>query len=110
MEGSSQIAGFYNSSQPQASAGLDLASLSLCNNLVLSRGTFGTWASVLSGAVRITPKHSQTADPFLVRNQVPIFDFSQRWLSQEARDELGEVCPECLRRHPAGSDLTRGEL
>ena len=30
-----QLAGFYNTSQPQASAGLDLASLSLCNHLGL---------------------------------------------------------------------------
>ena len=64
------------------SAGVDLALLSLCNHLVLSRGTFGAWASFLSGAARILPKHftpgQGLADPFALKHQVPLFDMSQR--------------------------------
>ena len=64
------------------SAGVDLALLSLCNHLVLSRGTFGAWASFLSGAARILPKHftpgQGLANPFALKHQVPLFDMSQR--------------------------------
>ena len=82
------------------SAGADLAILSLCNHLVLSRGTFGAWASFLSGdnhilndrmwnmlllishvsgSHRIVPKHfDANLNPFLASNQVPLFDLSQR--------------------------------
>ena len=64
------------------SAGLDMAVLTLCNHLVLSRGTFGLWSSILSGASRILPKHfyhrTMKGRPFEQRNQVPIFDLSHR--------------------------------
>ena len=94
---------FSNSSQWR-SAGLDLAALSLCDYLVLSRGTFGLWSSILSGAVRITPKHRTVAgDPLLLNNQVPLIDFSHNWMSLQTRTELGSVCPQCLQRLPAGS-------
>ena len=94
---------FSNSSQWR-SAGLDLAALSLCDYLVLSRGTFGLWSSILSGAVRITPKHRTAAgDPLLLNNQVPLIDFSHSWMSSQTRTELGSVCPQCLQRLPAGS-------
>ena len=54
----------------------------------LHRGTFGLWASVLSGRTRILPKHFQPqmkGKPFDLRNQVPIFDLSHNWMSEDIR-------------------------
>ena len=81
---------------PENSAGADMAILSLCNHLVLSRGTFGAWASFLSGETqphlilsynfdpgshRIVPKHfDANVNPFLPTNQVPLLDLSQRYI------------------------------
>ena len=48
--------GFYNQTQ-QDSAGLDMAVLSSCHHMVLSRGTFGLWGNILSGSSRVLPKH-----------------------------------------------------
>ena len=42
---------------PENSAGADMAILSLCNHLVLSRGTFGAWASFLSGETQAQTKN-----------------------------------------------------
>ena len=52
------------------------------------RGTFGLWASVLSGKTRILPKHflpQMKGKPFDMRNQAPIFDLSHNWMSEEIR-------------------------
>ena len=102
--------GFYNTSC-QVSAGLDMAVLSLCNHLVLSRGTFGLWSSVLSGSTRIMPKHflpDLKGKPLEVRNQVPLFDLSHRWMPEDVRFDLREHCPECLIRHQSNMTLLRG--
>jgi len=107
-----QLTGFYDV-KDRDSAGLDLAVLSLCNHLVLSRGTFGLWASVLSGKTRILPKHfhpQMKGKPFDMRNQVPIFDLSHHWMSEEIRASLRELCPECLTNHPTNNTVRGGTL
>ena len=96
---------------------------------IFHRGTFGLWASVLSGKTRILPKHFHLqlkGKPFDIRNQVPIFDLSHRWMSEEIRARydyhdkmyqfvtllfsLRELCPECLTNHPTNNTVCRGTL
>ena len=99
--------GFYNQTQ-QDSAGLDMALLSSCNHMVLSRGTFGLWGNILSGASRILPKHfsyETQGKPLELRNQVPLLDLSHRWMDEETRAALREDCPSCLQRMPRNKTI-----
>ena len=94
--------GFYNQTQ-QDSAGLDMAVLSSCKHMVLSRGTFGLWGNILSGSSRVLPKHfiaEAVGKPLELRNQVPLLDLSHRWMDEETRAALREDCPSCLQRMP----------
>ena len=65
--------------------------------------------------------------PFDMRNQVPIFDLSHHWMSEEIRARyvyhdipncinlilllsLRELCPECLTNHPTNNTVRGGTL
>ena len=62
--------------------------------------------------------------PFDMRNQVPIFDLSHHWMSEELRarydpheipnrinlSTLRELCPECLTNHPTNNTVCGGTL
>ena len=62
--------------------------------------------------------------PFDMRNQVPIFDLSHHWMSEEIRarydhyeipncinlSSLRELCPECLTNHLTNNTVCRGTL
>ena len=82
--------------------------LSSCSHMVLSRGTFGLWGNILSGASRILPKHfswDAVGKPLEVRNQVPLLDLSHRWMDEETRAMLREECPTCLERIPRNKTI-----
>ena len=43
-----------------------------------------------------------------MRNQVPLFDLSPRWMTEGGRAALRERCPQCLLTHPANCSLLPG--
>jgi len=94
--------GFYNESA-EDSAGLDLAVLTSCNYTILSRGTFGLWGNILSGSLRLLPKHflpTPVPEPLDKKFQVPLIDLSHGWLSKSTRQRLKTTCPSCLMLSP----------
>ena len=59
-----------NDNDSAESVSLDLATLAACNHTVISRGSFGAWASKLAGGTTYSPEGIASKDNFVKHTRV----------------------------------------